>query len=514
MCLNSRNISLDSRVKYYFPGYSHISRVEVPCCECEECLMSVRNDMFIRMRSEYDDCIKNGGLVAFLTFTYRNSDVPIYSYSYNSETRDIDFKKSTSYNLSDTIFAFDKVNLQRCFNSIRKHYERLGISSPFRYCLVSEYGTDRRFTQRPHFHGLFYLSPALVSHYRMNNTFFDECKFVADFSKYWHHGIVSASKKGLFVKNDDSIGYLSKYVSKSIVLSHLRQFSRFKKFIESHLHELDPSDYKFNRSVDSYFKYYLRKCGSSLFVIKSKNFGNLPIRYFNRLIQEKKFDLLFDEYLRGFKYIKNSEVKYIPYSMYYFRKLFYYTREDGSFCLSPLGFQFREKVANDSFKDCLEIIRDIDANNLSGTEFSDFIYMFKTAQHDSEFVRDYILYSKFVRGRSFPLSIKNRLDEIFDYSHGYDTKILISYLMRCNYGYVFSYDDSLLNVIPPDIEFKDYKNSHPFKFSAPYYNNSFEYFHKCYKYLLNTSKSIKFEKNRLEFERSKLLRDVLNDFEY
>lgn len=515
MCLNPLHLDLSKRTKYFFPGYSQLINVDVPCCCCDECVSASQNDMFVRMKSEYDLCISKGGSVAFLTFTFNDFYISACRYFYNPITKDINFEKiQADSNRYDFIYCFDKKVVQRFFNTLRKYFERRGVKDSFRYFLVPEYGTDDRFTQRPHYHVLLYFSRCAYDLFCLKDGSFDEYGFMSYINSIWRYGMVTPSSRGLFLCNDDAICYVSKYISKTILLTKLNRFKNFRRFISTHLHELDPVDFKYNKNVDSLFKYYMKKSGSSLFVLKSKNFGISAIDELVSLRDSFKYDELVRKFQLGYSYVYNGEVKYKPFSMYYFRKLFYEFREDGSYFLTKHGFKFRSIIANDS----IISLRDrINRLSLSLLDLKDRIFVNRCLSH-KDFLTKFCLYSTLVRGRSFPKYVYRHLFSYFyNDSKGVEFSSIVDFCVTCNYGYIFAYDDYNSGYYLKGFSgfnFSDYKSMHPIFYSDAFYISYYEKFYEIINGLFLKSRIFKYESLSKQIKNSKLLREVINDFSY
>lgn len=516
MCLKAKTVNLSSRSHYYNLGFGNLCDVTVPCGRCPECIDAFRNDFFIRFKSEYDDCVSKGGSVVFLTWTYSDTNVP--AYTYRIEDQDIVFDKvlvnTKDLNFTPYIFAFDKYHLQKFFNSFRKKFERLGITSPMRYAVVGEYGTDGRYTQRPHFHGLIFLSKEVTKYY-VDRGFgdFSERLFMIDVDTYWPYGMVSKSKDhGLLVNSDDAIRYVSKYISKNILLSNLNRFKYFKSFICDHLEELNPVDFNYNKSVDSLFLYYLRKVGSSLFVMKSKGLGLTAITHLQNYLRHKDYDTFYKDFKKGFSYVKDGETKYLPYSFYYYRKLFYDIRVDGSFCLNQHGFHYLSLALYDKFISRYNSICDLNFNNLKGIPDVDYHIDFcKSIQENSVLLSSFCLYDCFVRFRSYPVTSLSFIHNLFDRfgsSNPPTIKEMVYIFVRLNYGYCFDddirfvesrHEDSLLSLI-----------NYNFKYSTAYFRSDFELFRTCVDKLVCRSRQLKREEQDRIYEMSKSVRDLAN----
>lgn len=106
----------------------------VNCRECEECANLLRNSAFIRLKYEYENCMKQGGLCFFFTLTFEDEYVPFKFHR----------------------MCFDKVLIQRWLQSFRQKFRRhYGWS--VKYFIVSELGHVG--TKRPHHHGVLFLYP-------------------------------------------------------------------------------------------------------------------------------------------------------------------------------------------------------------------------------------------------------------------------------------------------------------------------------------------------------------------
>lgn len=516
MCLKAKTVNLSSRSHYYNLGFGNLCDVTVPCGSCPECIDAFRNDFFIRFKSEYDDCISKGGSVAFVTFTYSNTDVPAYGYRIKDE--DIEFYKvkvnPKDRDYTQYIFAFDKYHIQKFFNSFRKKFERLGITSPMRYAVVGEYGTDGRYTQRPHFHGLIFLSKEATKYY-VDRGFgsFNEHWFMEDVSNYWPYGIVSASREhGLLVNSDNGIRYVSKYISKNILLGNLNRFRYFKSFIKKHLDEFNPVDFNYNKSVDSLFLYYLRKVGSSLFVMKSRGLGLTAITHLQKYLRQSDYDTFYKEFKKGFSYVDEGETKYLPYSFYYYRKMFYDIREDGSFYLNQHGYHYLTRALYDKFVSRYNSICDLNFNNLKDVPDADYHIDFcKSIQSNSVLLSSFCLYDCFVRLRSYPITYDSFIHNLFDSfsrSNPPTIKEMVYIFVRLNYGYCF--DDDIRFVSSRHEDSLQSLINHNFKYCTAYVRSDFELFRTCVDKLICRSRQLKRDEQDRIYEMSKAVRDLAN----
>lgn len=136
MCL--RPLSIIN--KGYDPNDKYSSYfVRVPCGKCEECAQQRVSDVLFRADYEYQDMLKCGGTAFFLTLTFNDEHLNIYTYS--------DGSKCSTWN--------GKL-LQRYTHRLNTHLSRCGYS--LKYLITSERGNNG--THRPHYHCIFFLRPA------------------------------------------------------------------------------------------------------------------------------------------------------------------------------------------------------------------------------------------------------------------------------------------------------------------------------------------------------------------
>lgn len=525
MCINSKFVKV--RTKYFYPGYCARAFLPVGCGLCQDCVDSVHRDYFVRLSSEFESNMQSGGLCIFLTYTFDEQHVPCVRYSYNPNTEDIDFFDDVLSAYSSEIpfiYSFRKTDLQTYFNSTRKYFERLGIDKPFRYFVVSEYGSDECYTQRPHFHALLFLSPNLADYYNSMSSGNISDIILSDFSKYWSNGIVSESKKyGLIVSNTHCMHYVSKYISKTSALSNLKRFSIFQDFILTNYDRLNPIDLKYQKSPQSLFRHYIRKACSGFFVLKSKNFGCQVLDRFEPMIADGDISRLCDCWLDGFRFEVHGETYSFPFSMYYFRKLFYNFRADGSYYLSDLGFKFRCELTNRAVYNFFDKFRLNDYKSIlfSSPEVLKSLNSYQVSRFvnnlsNNNYLRGVYFYKQFLRGRYLPtLSSfnlkKSVLDRRFREIGNYTNDQLSLYFNRLNYGYIYDHDDvdSVIDVSRSSL------------FEDSFQKSSFIYVHRGFEEFLSILEKLdtlcrvpvvleNARRNRID----KYLRDRFNDFEY
>lgn len=292
--------------------------LEVPCNKCAECVSSIRNEWYFRTYQEVISTLKNGGYIYFDTLTYSNEHLPHLS----------DFVDFSKYpNIHDfTCFCHDHFKL--FLKRLRRQLEYYYGENEFRYFLTSEYGTDDRYTHRPHYHILFFVNskiPPLAfsemvakcwQYGRTDGRPFKSIKYVSQHIYGYNLG---------FGNNDDfsSISsvcmYVSKYITKSSkFMDKLNARMNMLKF-----HIVDPDELNtLKRSIDMFHR-------------QSQGFGE---SYLYGMDKEKISDVL-DYKCKIFD--KDKVVKELPLPMYYRRKLFYINKkkDDGTryWELSPLG---------------------------------------------------------------------------------------------------------------------------------------------------------------------------------
>lgn len=204
MCIFNR-LTVNPR-KIFSPFYREQYLVSFKCGKCVECQQQLANEWYYRSLYEYKCCVNSGGYMLFDTLTYKRA--PRIS-DFISIPRSLDYM----------CFSYRDVRLFLVL--LRKHLERMGydVKHNLRYFISSEYGTDDRYTHRPHYHVLFYVYNNFIDYQTLSNEIAD-C---------WIHGRTDGVKyKGAFyVKNNNVISsgissssrvckYVSKYVMKDI----------------------------------------------------------------------------------------------------------------------------------------------------------------------------------------------------------------------------------------------------------------------------------------------------------
>lgn len=296
----------------------------VPCGKCFECQESKKDEWMLRSVNEYRNW---KGSTLFLTFTYNEECCPWFVQNGRKLFR-----------------CFRHSDKDRFLNNLRKFFERLGFGGgQIRYIFTSEYGS--RFTHRPHYHSLLFLSYGIMDYIYKNvsRNPYDIVTWLAN--KFWKQGFMSLSKKyGLFVDNDNAAKYVSKYCCKDLDFFNVPSISRY---LGDKFDPLYPERLKAIRDVSP--KHF-----------QSKYFG---IKLLDELLVSCSHeDDLIDSINRGYPLRKKDNTfKYYPYPQYITRKLTHYQRYDNTFGYTDFGktLEFKKlvKKIEDYEHTCIEICR-------------------------------------------------------------------------------------------------------------------------------------------------------------
>lgn len=229
MCLNP--VTISNNTHRFAVGKSKLS-FDVPCGKCHDCRSSKKNEWFLRCYKEFQDCQSKGGATYFVTLTYADEFLPHF---------DIEYKKLVDgkvvyKHLDSPCFSYDDIH--SFIKNLRTILKRRFGNIKLRYIVFPEYGDKYR---RPHYHCLFYLSRKLANKdffrcldgydndverrkfhkWSLNQPYFITPEHPDGFCKRgcWHKGWVLISKEckgGMLVKNQKSILYCSKYVTKDM----------------------------------------------------------------------------------------------------------------------------------------------------------------------------------------------------------------------------------------------------------------------------------------------------------
>lgn len=303
-----------------FNSLTLATHTPVPCGKCSGCLVDKRDELSNLIQTEQLANLLNGGYCAFLTFTYSDSNLPnmLFKRDYHNH-----YKIDPSYNLpcvevvkrvpyivvnsyrgktlrntrySCSVPYADYRDVQNFFKVIRKTLSRLNPDFELRYVFASEYGTDPRYTRRPHFHALLFLNKPLGRYFGAHHgskSFMSFCK------KYWKRGIVAESSNGIWV--DGTCGtpayYLSKYVVKGNDVSQHPHFKRFYSFYKSnktaftnyfteYFYSLGTIEHPTSFDVDFIFRFFHLKNK----IRKSLRFGHAQLPFIEKFLSSEKIE--------------------------------------------------------------------------------------------------------------------------------------------------------------------------------------------------------------------------------
>lgn len=120
--------------------------MQVPCGHCAECQQTLSNQWYYRTWYEWHDLSAAKGYVLFDTLTYAPKHLPMLSHTWSCLDKTDDFP------------CFEPLHIRRFLQLLRQRLIRAGYAKDsFRYFLTSEYGSDSRYTHRPHYHVLFFV---------------------------------------------------------------------------------------------------------------------------------------------------------------------------------------------------------------------------------------------------------------------------------------------------------------------------------------------------------------------
>ena len=214
----------------------------VPCGKCLACQKSKSDGIEYRAIKEYDWCLSHGGRAYMITFTYDDEHLP-RARAFKATNRvgnkfvGIDYGEYNSLRtlkeqypeLSDIklpypeykdFYCHNKRDIQLFNKKLRARLKYYGYDVTISYFIASEFGSDRYYTdskgkrrkatERPHYHGIYFLYPNGSSNIPSEHTFLN---FAYD---CWRM-CSSKNFKNLLIDNKitSAIGYVAKYVVKS-----------------------------------------------------------------------------------------------------------------------------------------------------------------------------------------------------------------------------------------------------------------------------------------------------------
>lgn len=392
MCL--KPIKINNPVKRFDLQGGQPLILEVPCGRCAECKKNKRLEWYFRAYHQCQDTINSGGYVYFDTLTYSDENVPHLSH----------FVDLTSLKYCADFMCFNHVHWRNFLKNMRRqlhfHYE----GCTFKYFLTSEYGTDERYTHRPHYHILFFINgpihpfdfSKLVSkcwnYGRTDGLPFQTQAYVSE--HVYGHNLGFAQSGTPFEICTKVCNYVSKYVTKDSTFQN--EIDKRIELLKKHITNADELK-EIIRSVDMF-----HRC--------SQGFG---LGYLRQLDADE-YNFIYNN--GACRIGDKVRIKYvIKLPLYFKRKLFYncFKREDNTLYwqLNDVGVDYQknyllncvDKLAT-NYKLLLSLATDIEYN------------LIKKLLNDRT-IDDFVVYKLFYQ---------NRCRDIYDH-FGYQT------LMQNNY---------------------------------------------------------------------------------
>lgn len=374
MCLHP--IYIRNPTKRVNSSGGQLLKMHVPCGKCADCKKHKRTEWHFRTYKEIEHVIKNGGYVYFDTLTYSNRHLPMLSHYF-------DIKK---YKCKD-FMCFDNSHWRNFLKNLRRQLDYHYKGSKFRYFLVSEYGTDDRFTHRPHYHVLFF----------MQNKVIDPLKLSLLISKCWKYGRTDGIKyhplphvaKHIygynvgFGSNDDMhalssiCSYVAKYVTKESTFE--KNIQNRKKYLSAYISSDELLKDIFNR-IDMFHRQSQGIGISFISELLSMDFKNLLCSNVCRIPSSKKV------------------VTTLSLPLYYIRHLFYTNKRasDGHYYweLNERGKEYMiDKLINS-----VSVINDMYVQKYINAT-PDQKYIIDDILCDTRTLYDFAVYKVFYQGR-------------------------------------------------------------------------------------------------------------------
>ena len=313
MCLNP--IKLHNPKKSISLNGGHLFEMEIPCGKCAECLERKKNDWYFRCYYEAKSTFDKGGYVLFDTLTYADPYLPHINDYLNEEFQLPDEQNMSCFNVEH--YRLFMVRLRRALT-----YRGFNIKDNLKYFLTSEYGTDERYTHRPHYHILFFVSDPSLDPLELSRMV-NQCWQMGRTDGIDYHPIPYVMNHVFGYKyNCDRIhmqmvcNYVAKYVTKD---------SEFSKKVEKRVDDIFESFVGVNWRDDDLsgegkrvYNELRKQCLQ--FNRQSHGFGEDFLKY-NDMSEILKTGMIAMP-------DKKNIVKHTPLPTYYQRKLFYEIKKD------------------------------------------------------------------------------------------------------------------------------------------------------------------------------------------
>lgn len=304
MCLNPIKITNSSKTINH--GRKFV--MEVPCGHCAECLENKKKDWYFRSFYEAKSTFDNGGYILFDTLTYDNSHLP-HLNDFLEEDYQLPFHDNVScFSCED--YRLFMVRLRRALQ-----YAGFNPKDNLKYFLTSEYGDDDRYTHRPHYHVLFFVTDPKLDPIELSKMI-DKCWQQGRTDGVPYKGVAYVLKKRVFgyAYNCDRVhmqmvcNYVSKYVAKDSAFSKT-VLGRLDKIFENNFGKY----WKLQEGGKEAYEFFKRQVLQ--FHRASQGFGEDFLKY-NKMADIMKTGMIAMP-------DKKAIVRHHPLPMYYQRKLFY-----------------------------------------------------------------------------------------------------------------------------------------------------------------------------------------------
>lgn len=341
MCLNPVTILNPKRSVSLSGG--HQFTIQVPCGKCAECRERQKNEWYFRSYYEAQRTFDAGGYILFDTLTYDGEHLPHLNDYLPGQ-----LQVSSMLNLP----CFSTEHLRKFFVRLRRQLQYHGFDPArnLKYFVTSEYGDDDRYTHRPHYHVLFFvtdpsLDPLVLSSY-VNKCWQNGRTDGIDYqsSLYVLNHVFSPKYNADRIHLQSVCNYVAKYITKDSVYSsgvESRLGIAFDRLFGKNWRNNDPDN-----SVHDLYQRLLRQVLQ--FHRQSKGFGDCLLQYNN----------LDDILQTGMIAMpdKDDIVRHMPLPSYYHRKLFYNLVRD---CHNRLQWDLNElghKYKFNRARQCVDLL--------------------------------------------------------------------------------------------------------------------------------------------------------------
>ena len=452
MCLSP--ITIKNRSKYFSLSTLHKVEMTVPCGQCAECLAAKQNEYYFRSYYQAIETWDKGGYCLFDTLTYDNDHVPhINDYIEDSSLKFPDDLNFTCFCMEDVRLFL--VRLRRSLS-----YHGFDVKHKLKYFICSEYGEDPRYTHRPHYHVMFYvtdpfLDPITLSKYIDKNW----AKGMTDGepykgSQYVLHKRVFYNEPGnLHMQN--VCHYIGKYMTKDSEFTKvvnerlvlIEKWIRAKQISEMYLDQYadwEPVDLFTSIFVGDMFVGKMKKLKKSELTESNKKYLKDLKRQCSQFIRQSQgfglymIEKLGKDWIFEHNCVRMPDSKYIwkeiPIPGYIMTKLFkekkvqYSVDSEGNLVEVPYygwsdyGVKFREYHSCEREKALKNDYLDtFNYSNLSSRGFSDDeiedIYRSIDKCMSGRSIDDFVFYQMYMKGR---LYVPSEMDEEPDFESFYN----------------------------------------------------------------------------------------------